>query len=152
MTCEGIKCSHKCNKKGGVWASEAHKCYAYDILETICIVMDRAENDFGDVEWSYYGGCFANGSPARYIQAEPETNYLFEEIRVEVRSREDPFLTALEVTHSDDAQFDASYSVLGFISVVLFVAAIGVAAWAFIELKELKKSFGHKSQNDEPGV
>ena len=149
IKCSGNKCSKKCENKGGSWSIDAKRCYAYDIIDAICIIIDRLENDFGEVEWHYYGGCFEHGSPARYVSAIPGTTYEFEQVRIEVREEGDPYLTAVEVTHGDDVDFAKSYRILGFIAIGLFVCALVCAAIVFVQLRRLK-SESYQPQQDSP--
>ena len=50
---------------------------------------------------------------------------------------------------SDDAEFDSSYRVLGFISLALFIGAIVCAVIVFVNLRKLK-SGSYQNQEDEP--
>jgi len=149
MNCSGNNCAKKCEKKGGVWSLEAKHCYGYDIIDSICLVINREENDFGDVDWQYIGGCFENGSPARYISAIPGTTYRFENVRIEVRENDDPYLAAVEVTRGNDVDFAKSYRIFGWLATALFVAALICAVIVFVQLRKLR-SGEYVEQNDSP--
>jgi len=63
----------------------AQKCYMYDILDDICMMIDDDIDEYGDDYWHFVSGCYTDGSPARYKRAVPGETYHFDQIRIEVR-------------------------------------------------------------------
>jgi len=72
------------------------KCYSYDVLETICILVDydNVSNDY-----YYAGGCFKNNEHYLMKTAEPDQVYSFDGIEIEVRNKKDPIIKAGEFSN-----------------------------------------------------
>jgi hypothetical protein len=67
------------------------KCYSYDVIDNICIVID-----FDPVTNNYIfaGGCFKNGEHYMMTPAEQNKVYNFNDIEIEVRNSKDPVIKA----------------------------------------------------------
>ena len=67
------------------------KCYSYDILDNICIIIDY---DPVKNTYNYAGGCFNNGEHYMMTSAKPKNIYHFNDIEIEVRNDKDPVIKA----------------------------------------------------------
>jgi len=56
----------------------SQKCYAYDILDSICMMIDDDMDEYGDYFWHFVSGCYTDGSVARYKKAVPGETYHFD--------------------------------------------------------------------------
>lgn len=101
IDCGGKSCEDACRQQRGWWVfSKSHQtgtCYAYDILDTVCVKVHRAVDRFGKVQLQYVGGCFGGNQTERYFPADPGCVYQFENVTVEVRSDMDPFVVATDI-------------------------------------------------------
>ncbi len=93
--CEDQKdCEYYCEKNyNGKYldGKRGKKCYSYDILENICMIVDY--NNITDT-FSYSGGCFANNMHYTMLPAKIDGNYRFDSIEMEIRSKDDPIIVA----------------------------------------------------------
>jgi hypothetical protein len=91
-----------CRAAGGTWVSNRSKdtgnCYVYEVLDSICLMVDRTEDAYGNVDWEYAGACYNDDSPAYYKHGVPGETYLFDSVTIEVRSLYDPYISAVRVT------------------------------------------------------
>jgi hypothetical protein len=69
----------------------AKKCYSYDILDSICVVV---EYDQTREEYKYVGGCFRDNKDYLMVPAENDQTYHFDGIEIEVRNLKDPVIQA----------------------------------------------------------
>jgi hypothetical protein len=119
------------------------------VLDTICLIVDKEENDYGDVTWKFVKGCFQNGSPARYRKAKPNQYYFFDDIRIEVRDFMDPFLSAVEVS-KDEVNLPITYQIFAILAALCFIDAVVCAVMVYLRLKEIKSGEGnYASQVDD---
>ena len=111
INCGGKSCVDSCRQMRGWWvfttARQSGTCYAYDILDTICIKIKRVTDRFGKHKYAYSGGCYAQNKTERYYSAEPGSVYNFDNVTVEVRSDQDPYMVAVEMM-GENMQFSTS--------------------------------------------
>jgi hypothetical protein len=146
VSCFGSSCVEACKSAGGWWALQRNQvsgdCYVYEVLDSVCVIVDRVEDAYGNVDWEYAGGCFRDNSPARYHHGEPGKTYTFDSVMVQVRSAVDPYVAAARVT-DDDFDFASStvrltqsllYS-LAWLFFIAFLVTLGsfVAAVAWLK-------------------
>lgn len=87
-------CDEYCRKNYNalfVQGKKGKKCYGYDILDTVCLVVKY--NNLTD-EYEYVGGCFQDGQHYMLTSAEPDKVYNFDSIETEVRNEMDPVIKA----------------------------------------------------------
>ena len=72
------------------------KCYSYDILENICMVVEH--NNITD-SFSYAGGCFDNNLHYSMIPASIDGVYRFDSIEMEIRDIDDPIIVASKMSN-----------------------------------------------------
>jgi hypothetical protein len=111
LSCSGSSCVDVCRAAGGTWVLDRSKdkgnCYIYDVLDSICLMVDKTEDAYGNVDWEYAGGCFNDDSPAGYKAGVPGETYLFASVTIQVRSVDDPYIAAVRAT-DDDLDFAGS--------------------------------------------
>lgn len=71
------------------------KCYSYDVLDNICIVV---EYDANTNEYRYIGGCFKDNIHYMMTPAEQNRDYHFSDLEIEVRNKKDPIIRAGELS------------------------------------------------------
>jgi hypothetical protein len=94
--CSDAECDDYCaSYYNGIFVDgvEKHVCYSYDVLDSICLVV---EYDKQINEYKYVSGCFENGKVYKMIPAELNKVYLFKGIEIEIRDRSDPVIKAAE--------------------------------------------------------
>lgn len=111
VDCGGKSCVDSCRQMRGWWVftkdRQSGTCYAYDLLDTICMKIRRIADRFGKPKYMYTGGCYAGNQTERYYSADPGSVYEFNNVTVEVRSDEDPYMAAVEMK-GDSMTFSAS--------------------------------------------
>ncbi|MDR3736716.1 MAG: hypothetical protein P4L10_14430 [Acidobacteriaceae bacterium] len=131
-------CQKKCSKYNGIIKRTLKKdyiCYSYKVLTDICLTLDYNATD----SWAFAGGCFDDGSAARMAPAKPGETYNFENVKVQVRSKFDPYVVATkENTENDDFSFGVDIDFLyTFAFLILFVAILcGVVVAAAVILEK----------------
>ena len=67
-------------------ASGPGRCYAYEIIDRICVTVKYEEHpDTASYSWNYGGGCFENGAFARYTPGTIGSSYSLDKLPIEVR-------------------------------------------------------------------
>jgi hypothetical protein len=92
-------CDRACDSKFNaefVNGKTKKKCYSYDILDAICLVI---EYDQLTDNYRYKGGCFKDGLQYLMVPAEQNNIYYFEGIEIEVRNKKDPIVYAGEMSN-----------------------------------------------------
>ena len=85
MACHGV---YKEGPKGA-----KGKCYIYDFVTTICILIRPVVNvDLIEEEWQFVGGCYDEGSFVQTEKGIAGKSYDFSGINIEVRADQDPYL------------------------------------------------------------
>ena len=130
-------CQKECNSYKGI-AKEIeegkYECYSYKVLTDICLMIKGTE-----AGWKYEGGCFAESSPSRMVDAEPGNRYTFESVRIQVRSYLDPYIVATTQNAEDDNfSFGVDVDFLYSITFLIMFSGIicGVIVAAAVLLKE----------------
>lgn len=87
------ECNSYCATTNSIYVNgiSSKKCYSYQIIETVCIVI---EYDSNREVYNYAGGCFKDGKNHLMAQAEPNKDYSFGGIEIEVRNKKDPVIYA----------------------------------------------------------
>ncbi len=85
-----------CSSKSGIWRAfnqrEGGKCYYYDVIKEVCLVIGFASNlETNSYTWEYECGCFQDGEIAMYERAEPGDVFKFEHVPVAVREDDNIF-------------------------------------------------------------
>lgn len=120
----------------------------YKILNKICMVIAPSKDKFGEIEWNYVGGCFSDG-PARYEDGIPGEIYKFDNVEIEVRHKEDPFVIAIGAT-DDNVHFSHSNTILWIFAIILVGAGAGCGALFLMNWRKLDSAGeGHARFNDE---
>lgn len=101
INCGGKSCVDSCRQLSGWWVfskdRQSGKCYAYDLLDTICIKIKHIKDRFGKNKFEYDGGCFATNQTEKYFQGNPGSVYEFQNVTVEVRLSQDPYVVGMGV-------------------------------------------------------
>jgi hypothetical protein len=88
------ECNNYCDSSyGGMFVNgrNSKKCYTYDILDSICLVI---EYDAITDDYKYSGGCFKDNMHFVMIPAKKDQVFYFEGIEIEVRNKKDPIIVA----------------------------------------------------------
>ena len=87
----GVTPTAACTALGGKYGKDG-SCYAYDILNRVCIRVDiMTSGDGRYFELGANNGCFSNGDVGYYVRAKPDKLYSFNYVPVEVRQTYDPY-------------------------------------------------------------
>ena len=87
----GVTPTAACTALGGKYGKDG-SCYAYDILNRVCIRVDiMTSGDGRFFELGANNGCFSNGDVGYYVRAKPDKLYSFNYVPVEVRQTYDPY-------------------------------------------------------------
>lgn len=131
-------CQTICDKTNGIakrTRTKEYVCYSYKVLTDICILVDYNATD----SWTYKGGCFEGKSPLRYETATPGETYNFSNVRIQVRSANDPFIVVTKGSSDDtDLSLGSDIDFLYTLAFLLFFASVlcGVVVAAAVILKE----------------
>ena len=73
----------ECSSLGGVYRpfpkGEGGKCYVYNIVQRLCLLIAYKENpETASYTWEYRGGCYEGGNIAVYAKATPGEEYHFD--------------------------------------------------------------------------
>lgn len=104
------------------------KCYAYDILDYICLVVEW--DDLME-DYKYVGGCLKDGAHYSMVPADRNTKYNFENIEIEIRNKRDPIIYAGEISDYTFSFGSAFSYVAKFLNILLFFSMIGLIFIAF---------------------
>eukprot|EP00826_Nyctotherus_ovalis_P004846 TRINITY_DN11076_c0_g1_i5.p1 TRINITY_DN11076_c0_g1~~TRINITY_DN11076_c0_g1_i5.p1 ORF type:complete len:355 (-),score=97.79 TRINITY_DN11076_c0_g1_i5:22-1086(-) len=118
-------CQKKCDKYNGIVKktyTKAYVCYSYKVLTDICLMVSHNSSGV----WNYAGGCFEGGSPSRMVDAVPGETYVFNEIRIQVRSVADPYIIATQ-ENANDPDFSFGSDVDFLYTIALVVLIIGLS-------------------------
>eukprot|EP00824_Muranothrix_gubernata_P004095 TRINITY_DN15265_c0_g1_i1.p1 TRINITY_DN15265_c0_g1~~TRINITY_DN15265_c0_g1_i1.p1 ORF type:complete len:441 (-),score=48.89 TRINITY_DN15265_c0_g1_i1:35-1357(-) len=116
-------CRKKCEKKGGIYSKSkktGNHCYTYQVLQEICILIDKDEGD----NWNFAGGCYKNGAVEVMTNAIPGKMYDFTEIPIQVRHRLDPYALVVRDTGTEDVDFGIDIDWLDDIAFFLFLVTL----------------------------
>jgi hypothetical protein len=104
------------------------KCYSYEILDYICLVIEW-DNVLED--YKYVGGCLKDGAHYAMVPADRNTNYRFNNIEIEIRSKNDPIIYAGEISDYT-FRFGTTFSyVAKFLNLLLILSVIAGIVIAF---------------------
>lgn len=129
MACHGV---YKEGPKGA-----KGKCYNYDVLTNVCVLMRPIINvDTIEEEWEYVGGCFDNDQTVQMEKGVAGQVYTFDKINIEVRADQDPYLAVSKKKELKQFGIDLTYfSWLGWIFLVQFVIGFAVFLVAALAVK-----------------
>lgn len=110
-------------------AKEGGKCYVYDRLLKVCLMVAFKVNPkTSSYYWEYRGGCYSNGEIGVYERAKPGHKYLNNHIPIEVREDSSLFVIASNISSTIR---NVISPLLYFISKLSLVLAF-VCAFAFL--------------------
>lgn len=115
------------------------KCYSYDVLDTICIVI---EYDPVTEEFSYSGGCFRDNQVYLMSPAQQNKIYHFDGIEIEVRNKKDPIIKAGEMSNQTYS-FGQSWDYFAiFLNILIVLSLMGAVAIVYLIFHYKKKYSG----------
>ena len=92
-------------------ASGPGRCYAYEIIDRICLTVKYEEHpDTASYSWNYAGGCFENGAFARYTPGTIGNTYSLDKLPIEVRQV--PGDISSRLTNSTGLNFTTFFALL----------------------------------------
>jgi hypothetical protein len=121
------------------------RCYSYEVVDRICLTVKYEEHpDTASYSWNYAGGCFEDGSFARYTQADVGSTYSMDKLPIEVRQV--PGDLAQRLTNSTGLSFRG---ILRFFSRICGLAALVflVLVLHHIYVTVVKKGAGASNSN-----
>lgn len=81
---EAIKGDQACTK--GIYYASSDFCYKYKIMTQVCaMVKFRQDPETNTYSWLYTGGCYKDGDPVHYEDAEIGQSHSFKDVQFEVR-------------------------------------------------------------------
>ena len=132
---EEVSSSSGCH--GGIYVAfrkrEGGKCYTYDVLQRMCLMIRFIEHpETASYAWEYMGGCYQGGEVAIYEPAEIGKTYDFTYVPIEVREDESfmgGFSSGGGSGGSTTSGGESGGSFFGSLSSLFFIAALlaGVA-------------------------
>ena len=132
-----------CNNNNGLFYANGNnqggKCYTYQILKRICLMIAFKVNpQTASYYWEYRGGCYGTGEIGVYEKGVPGQEYKFDQIPIEVREDESLYVIAENIS----SQASSSVSPLLFFasSMCLVLAIISGFVFAFLFYKAWKSS------------
>jgi hypothetical protein len=114
-----------------------NKCYTYDILKRICLLVAYTEHpETASYSWEFRGGCYGdNNEIALYERATVGEDYSFTFVPIEVREDESLYTSLTNVENNISSGFSPLFYILCIISLV---AAFGFAAiFVFFYVKQM---------------
>mmetsp|Transcript_22728 Transcript_22728/g.40882 ORF Transcript_22728/g.40882 Transcript_22728/m.40882 type:complete len:356 (-) Transcript_22728:32-1099(-) len=142
VSCSKSSCVKACESAGGWWSFDKDReygnCYTYEVLDSLCLTVEKSTDIYGKISWTYKGGCFHDDSIARYHHGEPGSTYQFENVKIQLRSVNDPYIAAVKAT-DDDLEFSRSTSILEGLAWVFFIGFIASLSGLGVTLNWLKK-------------
>lgn len=123
-------CNRYCNSLQAEFVNgrNSKKCYSYDILDTVCLVV---EYDPLSEKYIYSGGCFKDGLHYLMAPADREKTHYFSGIEIEVRNKKDPVIKAGEMSNFTYS-FGENWNFIAiFLNFVLFLSLIGLIVIAY---------------------
>jgi len=101
INCGGKSCVDSCRQMRGWWVfskdRQSGTCYVYDLLDTICVKIKHTKDRFGKSKFAYDGGCFGGNQTEKYFHGDPGVVYEFQNVTVEVRLSQDPYVVGMGV-------------------------------------------------------
>jgi hypothetical protein len=95
LECSDVtECESYCDSSyNGIFVNgrTSKKCYTYEILDTICLVI---EYDSVTDNYKYAGGCFKDNNHYLMVPAMKDEIFHFDGIEIEVRNKKDPIIIA----------------------------------------------------------
>lgn len=140
-------CDRACDAYNAIFVNGklSRRCYYYEILDTICIVVEY--NSVTD-DYFYKGGCFKDNKHYLMVPAEKNKDYHFEGIEIEVRNLKDPVIRAGEMSNFTYSfgesmvftKFNITQNWLAIIlNILLILSIIGLCAIAYLIFYYRKK-------------
>jgi len=147
-------CQKKCDSYKGIVRKPANSpfvCYSYKVLTDICLTISRNSSNV----WNYAGGCFEDGEPSRMADAIPGESYIFNEIRIQVRAAEDPYIVATKenAEHPDfsfGSDIDFIYTIALVVLIIGIICGILVALGVLLKEQIFQTSLYKKWFKDKP--
>ena len=139
---EDVSSESSCSSKGGAYRAKAYgdggRCYSYNVLERICIMVAYTEHpETASYTWEYRGGCYQNGEIAVYKPASVGYDYLFDYIPIEVREDESLYGKLANTSTQVGSGLGSIFSLLSMIFTALSViSGILFAVFYFKALKD----------------
>lgn len=73
------------------------KCYRYEVAKRLCLKVDFSSDENNKIkEVEFFGGCFTDDQIEDYEVAEADKIYTFDNIPIEIRSKNDPYTVFTE--------------------------------------------------------
>jgi hypothetical protein len=123
-------CDNYCQSLNAEYVNgiKGKKCYSYDILDYICLVIEW--DDLLE-DYKYVGGCLKDNAHYAMIPANRNTNYRFNSIEIEIRSKKDPIIYAGEISDYTFSFGTAFSYVAKFLNLLLLLSIIAGIVIAF---------------------
>jgi hypothetical protein len=103
------------------------KCYTYQVLKRICLLIAFRENPkTSSFYWEYRGGCYTNGEIGVYEKATPGNEYRFDSIPIEVRDDDSLFTRSDKVRGIASSVFYFASSACLFVALILALTFAGL--------------------------
>ena len=145
--CSDAECDDYCaNYYNGIFVDgvEKHVCYSYEILDSICLVVeyDEKTNDY-----KYVSGCFDKGKVYKMVPAELNKVYLFKGVEIEIRDRSDPIIKAAEWSNYSFKYGNGFRYIAYLFNLILIAAVLALAYVAYMIYTEKQKG-----ANNDPNL
>ncbi|CDW91621.1 UNKNOWN [Stylonychia lemnae] len=145
----------ECSSMGGVYRAlkfgEGGRCYLYNIVKRICLMVAYTEHpETASYTWEYRGGCYQGGSIAVYERAYPGEEYHFDSIPIEVREDESLYNALGNVEAEVNSTVSPVFNYISYFCLFMaFVSGILFAIFFYKQWKGDDTNMRHQPQVDE---